>query len=293
MLSLDRIGSAAVGTVLAMAGHAVGWPFPRNGAGALATALASHAEALGVVVETNRFVASLDELPSARAHLFDVTPRQLLSIRGTRLTGRYRRALSRFRYGPGSFKIDWALSGPIPWSHPGCGRAGTVHLGGTLEEIARAEKEVEDGLVPERPFVLLAQPSLFDPTRAPEGRHAAWAYCHVPRGSSVDMTDRIEAQVERFAPGFRDVVLARHTLDPGGLEARNPNYVGGDIGGGSNVLRQLLARPVFGRHPYATPDPRIFLCSASTPPGGGVHGMCGYHAAECALGRAFRGGGSL
>jgi phytoene dehydrogenase-like protein len=288
MLSLHQNASAAVGLVLGMAGHVVGWPFPRSGAGALTTALASYAAILGVDFEVDFPVVSMRDLPRARAYVFDVTPRQLLAIAGSELPERYRRTLSRYRYGPGVFKVDWVLREPIPWTHPGCRRAGTVHVGGELEEIERSESMAAGGHTPDRPFVLVTQPSLFDDSRAPRDRHTAWAYCHVPHGSPVDMTRRIEAQIKRFAPGFPDVILSRHTMDTAGLERYNPNYVGGDINGGSAELRQVFARPVFGRNPYATPNPRIFLCSASTPPGGGVHGMCGYHAAKTVLSRIFR-----
>jgi phytoene dehydrogenase-like protein len=212
-----------------------------------------------------------------------VTPHQLIEIAGSRLPDRYRRKLARYRYGPAAFKIDYALDGPIPWSAEECLRAATVHLGGTMAEIAAGERAVAAGDHPDRPFVLLAQQSLFDPTRAPDGKHTGWAYCHVPNGSTIDMTDRIEAQIERFAPGFRDRVLAKRVHGPAALEARNPNYVGGDIAGGSHAFGQLLARPVLSSNPYATPAAGIFLCSSSTPPGGGVHGMCGYHAAHAAL----------
>jgi phytoene dehydrogenase-like protein len=214
--------------------------------------------------------------------LFDVTPSALLGIAGDQLPPRYRRALGRFRHGPGVFKLDYALSGPVPWLSPACRRAGTVHLGGTMAEIAASEAEVADGRHPGRPYVLVAQQSLFDRSRAPEGSHTLWAYCHVPNGSDKDMTEAIERQIERFAPGFRDLVLARHATGPSQMQAANDNYVGGDINGGAADLRQLFARPVV-REPYATPDRRLFLCSASTPPGGGVHGMCGWHAARAAL----------
>jgi phytoene dehydrogenase-like protein len=212
--------------------------------------------------------------------LLDVTPRQVVDLAGERLPDRYRRTLERFRYGPGVFKVDWALDGPIPWAHPDAARAATVHLGGTFEEIATAEEVVQRGGHPERPFVLLAQPSSFDPTRAPSGTHAVWAYCHVPNRSTVDMTERIESQVERFAPGFRDRVLARHVLTPAGIERHDANYIGGDINGGVADFRQFVARPRLGLHPWRTPVDGLYLCSSSTPPGGGVHGMCGYHAAN-------------
>jgi len=283
LLPLESIGSASFGLVLGTTGHAVGWPLPRGGSQRIADALAAYLRSLGGEVQTGAPVESLDEL-SAPTVLCDVTPRQLLRLAGDRLPPRYRRRLERFRYGPGVFKLDWALSGPIPWTAPLCAQAGTVHLGGTLEEIVASEQAPARGETSERPYVLLAQPTLFDASRAPEGKHTAWAYCHVPNGSTVDMTEAIEDQVERFAPGFRERVLARSALAPADLERRNPNLVGGDIGGGSNELRQLAARPVLRRVPYATPLDGVYLCSASTPPGGGVHGMCGYLAAHAALG---------
>jgi phytoene dehydrogenase-like protein len=269
--------------VLGLLGHAVGWPIPRGGAGSLSAALAAHFQSLGGRIETGTAVRSLEELPAARTLLLDVTPRQLLTIAGDRLGPRYRRRLQNYRYGPGVFKIDWALSAPIPWRAPECARAGTVHLGGTLKEIAEGEQAVWRGRHPERPFVLLAQPSLFDPSRAPAGCHTGWAYCHVPNGSTTDMTEAIERQVERFAPGFRDLILARHTRTAAGYELYNPNCIGGDINGGVQDLRQIFARPVPGLTPYATDCAGLYLCSSSTPPGGGVHGMCGYHAARAAL----------
>jgi phytoene dehydrogenase-like protein len=287
VLPLEAPASAAIGLVLAVAGHAVGWPFPRGGSQRIADALAAAVRALGGEIETGRRVRSIEELPRARAILFDVTPRQLARIAGRHLPKHYLRRLARFRYGPGVFKLDWALEGPIPWRAAECARAATVHVGGTLDEIAAAEVAVARGEHPERPFVLLAQQSLFDPSRAPAARHTGWAYCHVPAGSPLDMTERIEAQVERFAPGFRDRILARSRMGPADFERHDENYVGGDITGGRNDLAQLIARPVLGLVPYATPNPRIFLCSSSTPPGGGVHGMCGYHAARAALRRAF------
>jgi phytoene dehydrogenase-like protein len=230
-------------------------------------------------------VEDFHQLPAARAVLFDVTPRQLLGIAGGRLPAGYRRKLERFRYGPGVFKVDWALSDPIPWQNPEVARAGTVHLGGTLEEIVAAERSVAAGEHPQRPFVLLAQQSLFDPTRAPQGKHTAWGYCHVPNGSTVDMTDRIEAQIERFAPGFRERILARSIKNPAGMEAYNSNYIGGDINGGVQDIWQFFTRPVWSLNPYETPAQGIYICSSSTPPGGGVHGMCGYHAARASLRR--------
>jgi phytoene dehydrogenase-like protein len=238
---------------------------------------------LGGEIDTGRRVDSLAELGDTRPLLLEVTPRGLLALAGDELPARYRRRLERYRYGPGVFKLDLALDGPIPWTAGECARAATVHLGGTLDEIATSEAAAWRGEVADRPYVLLAQQSLFDPTRAPTGRHTVWAYCHVPNGSKVDMTERIERQVERFAPGFRDRILARSTLDPAGLERHNPNNVGGDINGGAAIVSQLFTRPVALLSPYATPLPGVFLCSASTPPGGGVHGMAGYHAAQAAL----------
>jgi phytoene dehydrogenase-like protein len=248
----------------------------------------AHLESLGGTIETGREIERLDELADARAVLFDLTPRQLLAVCGDALPSGYRRALGRYRYGPGVFKVDYALSGPVAWSAPECREAGTVHLGGTLEEIAASEAAVGRGEHAKRPYVLVAQPSLVDPSRAPEGSHTLWAYCHVPNGSTVDMGAAIERQIERFAPGFAGLVLARATRGPAALEADNPNYVGGDINGGLANVRQLLARPVARINPYATPNPRVFLCSSSTPPGGGVHGMCGFHAAHAALRSALR-----
>jgi phytoene dehydrogenase-like protein len=283
MLRLERPPSAAFGLILGLLGHAVGWPFPRGGSQRLSDGLASYLRSLGGEIETGRKVESLSELGETRPVLLDVTPRGLLELAGDRLPSRYRRRLERYRYGPGVFKLDWALDGPIPWRAEECARAATVHLGATLEEIAASEAAPSRGEVPERPYVLLAQQSLFDPTRAPAGQHTAWAYCHVPNGSGVDMTERIERQVERFAPGFRERILARSALGPADLERHNPNNVGGDINGGAADLRQLFTRPVARLSPYTTPLPGVFLCSASTPPGGGVHGMCGYHAAKAAL----------
>lgn len=287
-LPLDKTASAAMGLVLGILARAAGWPMPRGGSGKIAEAMAGALLELGGEIETGHRVASLAELPPARAVLLDVSPQQLLQIAGPRLPARYCAALKKFRPGPGVFKIDYALNAPIPWAAEACRGAGTVHIGGTLGEIALAERQVVKGEIPERPFVLLAQHSLFDSTRAPAGKHTAWAYCHVPNGSAVDMTDRIETQIERFAPGFRDCILARSTLNCRALEDKNPNLHGGDIGGGLASLGQLLARPVLSPVPYRTPARGIYLCSASTPPGGGVHGMCGYHAARAALKSVFR-----
>src|SRR5262245_20537270 len=272
-LPLEWRPGAAVALMLGAAGHAVGWPMPRGGSRKIAEALASILRQAGGEIETGRRVESLSELHPARVILLDLTPRQVLAIAGERLPDGYSRRLARYRYGMGVFKIDWALDGPIPWRAEACGRAGTVHLGGTLDEIASAERLTWAGEHPDRPFVLLAQPSLFDPSRAPAGKHTAWAYCHVPHGSAVDMTDRIEAQVERFAPGFRDRILARHVMNPAAMEKYNANYVGGDINGGVQDLKQLFSRPVMSLNPYATPADGIYICSSSTPPGGGVHGL--------------------
>ena len=284
-LPLDQSPSAMFGLMLGTLGHAFGWPFPRGGSQALADALASYLASLGGEIYTDTVVRSVDDVPRTRAILFDVTPRQLLAIAGEHFTEDYRSALKRYRYGPGIFKVDFALDGPIPWEAEGCKRAGTVHLGGTLEEVSAGESAVSRGEHPERPFILLAQQSLFDQTRAPEGRHTVWAYCHVPNGSTFDMTERIEAQIERFAPGFRDLVLAKSVAGTADLERWNPNLVGGDINGGYMDLKQLFTRPMPRVNPYSTPAGGLYICSSSTPPGGGVHGMCGYLAARTVLHR--------
>ncbi len=286
-LPLEQAGTAAFGLVLGLAGHVAGWPLPRGGAQKLADALASILRAAGGEIETDREVRSMGDMPEARAYLFDVAPRHLVAIAGDRLPSGYADRLRAFRHGPGIFKLDWALDGPIPWTAAGCRRAGTVHVGGTLEEMCASERAPARGEHAFAPFVLVAQQSLFDPSRAPPGKHTGWAYCHVPGGSTVDMTDRIEAQIERFAHGFRDLVLARHKTFCAELERYNPNCVGGDITGGANDLAQVFTRPVARLVPYATPDPSIYLCSSSTPPGGGVHGMSGYHAARAALHTVF------
>jgi phytoene dehydrogenase-like protein len=282
-LPMERSPSAAFGLVLSVLGHASGWPFPRGGSRKIADALVSYLRSLGGEVYTGFRVRSVDELPHTRTVLFDVTPRQLLAIAGEHLPGHYRRALSRYRYGPGVFKVDFALDGPVPWAAEECPRAGTVHVGGTLAEISASEAAVWRGEHPERPFVLLAQQSLFDGTRAPDGKHTVWAYCHVPNGSTFDMTERIEARIEHFAPGFRDRILAKAAMGPADLERTNANLVGGDINGGLPDLRQLFTRPAVRLDPYSTPAKGLYICSSSTPPGGGVHGMCGYFAARSAL----------
>ncbi|HET8636047.1 MAG TPA: NAD(P)/FAD-dependent oxidoreductase [Acidobacteriaceae bacterium] len=279
-LDLNAPVSAAVGLVMAITVHAVGWPIPQGGAQAITNALAGVLESHGGTIHTSRRIASLTELPDALT-LCDVAPPHLQSIAGARLTPAYKQLLNKFRPGPAAFKIDYALSQPIPWRAYDCGLAATIHLGGSLEEIVHSEKEMSQGRVSEKPFVILSQPSLFDPTRAPAGKHTAWAYCHVPNGSTIDMAERIENQIERFAPGFRECVLHRRVFTPADLEAANANLIGGDVSGGAMTARQMLFRPTL--RAYATSDPKIYLCSASTPPGGGVHGMCGYHAATAAL----------
>jgi phytoene dehydrogenase-like protein len=280
ILSLKAPVTAGYGLMLGGLAHLVGWPLARGGSQQIAGALVSILEGLGGRVECERRIGSLDELPDADAVLLDLTPRQVLAVAGDALPSRYRRALSRYRYGAGVFKLDWALDGPVPWANADCARAATVHLGGTLEQITASEAEVQAGEHPQRPYVLLAQPSLFDATRAPAGIQAVWAYCHVPNGSTVDMTDRIEAQVERFAPGFRDRIIGRHAMNTEAVEAHGANYIGGDINGGVADLRQFVRRPTIGLHPWKTPIEKVYLCSSSTPPGGGVHGMCGWHAAR-------------
>ncbi len=284
ILPLESSPTGAIGLLLTLLAHAVGWPVAAGGSQTLADALVRHLQRLGGDVVCGWEVRNLAELPPARAYLFDTAPKGLLHIAGDRLPSGYRRQLARYRYNPGVFKIDWALDAPIPWTAAACREAATIHVGGTLAEIAAGEAAVWRGVHPARPFVLLAQPSLFDPTRAPAGKHTAWAYCHVPNGSTVDMTAAIEAQVERFAPGFRDCILARATRHTQEMEAYNPNYVGGDINGGVQDLFQHFTRPSLSLTPYRTPAKGIYLCSSSTPPGGGVHGMCGYFAAQVVLG---------
>ncbi len=285
MLPLGSPPTGGVALLLTLLAHAVGWPAVRGGSQVLADALVKDLEKLGGTITTGTRVGDLAELPPAKAVLFDVTPRQLVAIAGDRLPAGYKRRLGCFRYGPGVFKVDWALDGPVPWTNPEVARAGTVHLGGTLPEVAASEAAANKGRHAERPYVLLVQQSVFDPTRAPAGQQTVWAYCHVPSGSTVDMTERIEAQVERFAPGFRDRVIARATRDTAAVERYDENYVGGDINGGVQDLRQHFTRPVASLNPYRTPTRGIYLCSSSTPPGGGVHGMCGYWAARAALKR--------
>lgn len=283
ILPLDRLTTAAVGLMLALAGHAVGWPVARGGSQKISDALASYFRSLGGTIHTDVSVKSVADLPAARAILFDVGPYQLADIAGSVLPARYCRRLRRYRYGPAAFKLDWALNAPIPWKTKECGLAGTVHLGGTFEEIAASEQAAWTDQPSERPYVLVGQQSLFDPSRAPPGKHTGWAYCHVANGSAIDMTERIESQVERFAPGFRDCILARRAHAPRDLQAYNANYIGGDITGGVMDLGQLFTRPVARMVPYSTPNKAVFICSSSTPPGAGVHGMCGCLAAQAAL----------
>lgn len=280
---LERPATAAFGLMLLMLSHAVGFPMAKGGSHEITLAMGKYFTSLGGTIATNCNVENIETLPSAKKILFDVTPRQLLAIAGEKLPSGYRHKLGKYRYGPGVFKIDYALSDPAPWTNSEVGQAGTVHLGNTLAEIALSERHCTDGIHAEKPYVLYVQQSQFDTTRSPEGKHTAWAYCHVPHGSTIDMTEAIEMQIERYAPGFRDCVLERHTMTTTGMERYNPNYIGGDINGGVQDLGQLFTRPVIRRSPYTTPNPDLFICSSSTPPGGGVHGMCGYYAAHAAL----------
>ena len=287
-LPLTRPLSGAFGTMLAATGHAVGWPVAAGGSQAVADAMVARLVELGGTVETGHLVRSMDDLPPHRVALFDTNPAQLAAIAGDALPARYRRRLQRFRHGPAAFKIDYALDAAVPWANEACRRAGTVHVGGTFAEIRAAEADCAAGRMPAHPFVLVAQQSIVDPSRAPAGKHTLWAYAHVPHASTVDATEALESQIERFAPGFRDLVLARHVTAPAAFEAHNPNYVGGDIGGGAHSGTQLVFRPTFALHSYVTPNPALLLCSASTPPGGGVHGMGGLHAAHRALDGVLR-----
>jgi phytoene dehydrogenase-like protein len=285
VMALDRAGTASFGLVLAAVAHAIDWPCARGGSQAIPHALVAAFQSYGGVLELGHRITHLRELPEARAVLFDLSPRQVAQIAGDALPARYRERLARFRHGPAVFKVDWALRQPIPWRNAECRAATTVHVCGGFFDVLRSESDAMNGRAPEKPFVLVAQQSLLDPTRAPAGQHTGWAYCHVPNGSTEDMTARIEAQVERFAPGFRDCILARHSISPAQLEAHNPTMIGGDMAGGQNDLAQFLFRPLPRLNPYRTPNPRLFLCSSSTPPGGGVHGMCGYYAARTVLRR--------
>jgi phytoene dehydrogenase-like protein len=284
-LALDETLSGAFGMVIAITAHAVGWPIPRSGSQSITNSLCSYLSSLGGRVRTSSRVESLAELGEYNLILCDVTPCQLIRIGSQSFTENFKCALKRFRYGPGAFKVDYALSTPIPWKNAGCSRAATVHVGGSFEEIAASEFAARNGKIAERPFIILAQPSLFDDSRAPAGKHTAWAYCHVPNGSNTDMLPRIENQIEHFAPGFRDCILARRVFTPADLEKMNANLVGGDIGGGATDIRQFLFRPTW--RTYATSASNVYICSSSTPPGAGVHGMCGYHAAKMALARGL------
>ncbi|MGZ3756501.1 MAG: phytoene desaturase family protein [Mucilaginibacter sp.] len=284
---LSNLDTSAAGLVLLATGHLQGWPIPKGGSVAIANALASYFISLGGKIQTGEYISSLTQLPSARAVLFDVTPQQLLQIAGHQFSALYKWQLGRYRYGMGVFKVDWALDGPIPFTAAECRQAGTIHLGNTFEEIAASELATSIGYHPENPFVLLAQQSVFDHTRAPAGKHVAWGYCHVPNGSTIDMTDRIENQIERFAPGFKERILARHVMNTQQIQAYNPNYIGGDINGGVLDIGQLFTRPALRWSPYRTSAKGLYICSSSTPPGGGVHGMCGYHAAKRALKDVF------
>jgi phytoene dehydrogenase-like protein len=288
LVPLEYTANAGFALGLTIAAHAIGWPFARGGSQQVANALVSILRSLGGEIVTGTRVRSLTELPGSRVVLCDVTPRQLVQIAGDRMPAGYRRRLERYRYGPGVFKMDWRLNAPVPWKAAGCHRVGTVHLGGTLSEIADSERAAWEGRVHDRPYVLLCQPSAWDPTRAPAGQHTLWAYCHVPHGSSEDMTARIESQIERFAPGFRDCIIARHAMGPAEMQRRNANLIGGDIAGGASDILQLFTRPIASLNPYKTAIDGVYLCSSSTPPGIGVHGMCGYYAAQSAMTGALR-----
>ena len=286
-LPLETPVSAAAGLILAITGHAKGWPFPQGGAHQITKAMASYLKSIGGEIETGYFVKDIRRLPSSQTTFFDITPRQILDIATSALPKGYAKKLASYRYGSGVFKLDLALSAPIPWQDEQCSRAGTVHLGGSFNEIARSERAVAAGNHPEQPFILLAQPSLFDKTRAPQGKHTVWAYCHVPNSSTKDMTELIEKQIERFAPGFKKLIISKHQMNTADMQAYNNNYVGGDINGGVQDLSQFYTRPAGLFNPYHIPGTSLFICSSSTPPGGGVHGMCGYHAAQSALKKFF------
>jgi phytoene dehydrogenase-like protein len=287
MVALNKIATASFGISLAIVAHLVGWPIIKGGSQKVIDCLQKYFTSLGGEIETGRKIESIKSLPAARAILMALTPKQVATVAGYQLPQKFRDRLLKYRYGPGIFKIDWALDGPIPWKDPACSRSATLHLGSTFDEILQSESDAWNGKISSKPFVILAQPSLFDSTRAPAGKHTGWAYCHVPHGSDLDMIEAIENQVERFAPGFKDLILARHTFNSTQLHQHNENIIGGDIGGGANNFMQFIARPVFKWDPYSTPNSRIFICSSSTPPGGGVHGMCGYNAANSVLEKVF------
>jgi len=283
MLPIEEITTASMALVLGLLAHAVGWPIPKGGSQAISNAMAAYLKSLGGEIVTDQLVTDPADLPPSKAVLLDITPHQIVQIYGEQLPNKYRQQLEGYRYGPGVCKVDYALSGPIPWKAKVCAQAGTVHLGGTLEEISASERAVWRGKYAERPLVLLAQQSLFDASRSPAGQHTAWAYCHVPHGSTKDVSERITAQIERFAPGFQDLILAKHVYTAAEMQSYNPNYIGGDINGGVQDWRQLFPRPVARWSPYTTPIKGLYICSSSTPPGGGVHGMCGYHAAQVVI----------
>lgn len=287
IIPLHKAFTASFGIVLGSSAHSVGWPIAKGGSVAISNALAARLKSLGGVIQTEHPVHSLEDLPPTQAILFDLTPHQIADIAENRLPAKYVKKLRDYKYGPGTFKMDWALSEPVPWLNEECRRAGTLHLGGTFEEIAAGEKAVWKGEHHERPYVLVSQPSLFDDSRAPAGKHTLWAYCHVPNGSTEDMTEIIENQIERYAPGFRDTIISKHTMTAMGMQQYNMNYIGGDINGGAQIAKQLFGRPVLKWDPYKTPEPGIYICSSSTPPGGGVHGMSGFHAAESAYRNEF------
>lgn len=288
ILSLDKAATSAIGLVLGAAAHAVGWPLPKGGSQSIADSMGKYLQSLGGEIETGNTISNFEQIPKARAVLFDLTPGQVVKIAGKKFPGDYVEKLKAFRYGAGVFKIDYALSKQVPWNDNECNKAGTVHLGGTFAEIAESEKEISLGKHPKKPYVLIAQQSNFDRSRTPDHKETLWAYCHVPNGSTVDMTKAIEDQIERFAPGFRDTIIKRHTMNTAQLESYNSNYIGGNINGGVQDIWQLFTRPVSLFNPYSTPAKGIYFCSSSTPPGGGVHGMCGYHAAESVLKNEFK-----
>lgn len=288
VLPLNKLLTAAFGLFLGFLGHSIGWPMPKGGSQSLANSLASYFRSIGGEIVTEMMIENIDDLPYAHCIFLDVTPKQMLKIAGNHLPNDYKKRLEKYRYGSGIFKIDWALNHPIPWRSSSCSKAGTVHLGGTFEEISKSELQVWNGEIPDNNFILLCQPTLFDPSRAPHGKHIAWAYCHVPNGSILDLTKQIEQQIEQYAPGFSDCILARSVKNTKDMENYNPNYIGGDINGGLQDIYQAFTRPLARLVPYSTPVKGLYICSSSTPPGGGVHGMCGYHAAQAALKRDFR-----
>lgn len=287
ILPLDKAFSASFGLVLGTSAHATGWPVAKGGTHKVTKALADHFQHLGGSIQTNSKVKELADIPSCKTILFDLIPHQIAEIADSDLPSSYRNKLLNYKYGPGSFKIDWALSEPVPWKNPELRKAGTVHLGGTFEEIAESEQMVWEGKHPKKPYVIVTQASLFDESRAPKGNHTLWAYCHVPNGSTQNMTNEIEDQIERYAPGFRDTIISKHRMNTKQFQAYNPNYIGGDINGGAQYFKQLIGRPVLKWNPYKIPGKSMYICSSSTPPGGGVHGMCGYHAAQSALKNEF------